>query len=221
MFAVKPNKCLICGYCLKGTISEKCSECGSVIQTQASIVPRISYYLILFTVITSCVVSAWYLLGVAAMRMIPFSSSTISVIDAVQAVASTHISNWEISLADGVLLSIMLMMPVALWSLRRRRYAAMLLIVACLAGSIYLIGGIAPWTLSIVMALVTTPVAMLGMLTGEDWAEGWIRYQAIGWWILLWTLVTAVLGIRVLRTLHEREEYLTCSERDRSESETP
>jgi hypothetical protein len=195
-----PEDCANCGYCLKGILSDRCPECGKRIESYSA--PRIlSERMILIIFAITVAIAGWYVLGAAASQSVAFSATQVTMGEAIGAITNVPFSSFHVTAQDIAFVLSCLVLPVALhWASRYK----LLLCATVLAGmimSLVVVGDLGRWTMSLLLAMLGTPITIMGGSVGEDWAEEWIKFQAIGWWIALCVVLLARLGLSDLSSI--------------------
>jgi len=160
----------------------------------------------------SIAIAILYFFGLAASSVIPFGPP-MSIASVARRVSISALFSHHISLTfHGAVLGASITALLFYTFNRSRRVRIGLPLVCLLAPLFWTAGGIkgvAQWLLAMPAAPFFTVTALAGTQDGEFYAEGFLIYTAIGWWMILW----CVLFFRALRSSeHEpHAAYQRCS----------
>jgi hypothetical protein len=133
-----------------------------------------------------------YFFGLAASSVISFGPP-MSIASVARRVSISDLFSHDVSLPfHGAVLGASIA-ALLFYTFSRSRRVRLALPLACLLAPLFWtaggIKGVAQWLLAMPAAPLFTFTALLGGQDGEFYAEGFLIYAAIGWWMLLWCVL--------------------------------
>lgn len=137
-------------------------------------------------------IAVLYFFGLAASSVIPFGPP-MSIGSVARRVSISALFSRDVSLTlHGAFLGASIAALLFYTFSRSRRVRLALPLVCLLAPLLWTAGGIkgvAQWLLAMPAAPFFTVTALAGRQDGEFYAEGFLVYVAIGWWMILWCVL--------------------------------
>jgi hypothetical protein len=133
-----------------------------------------------------------YFFGLAASSVIPFGPP-ISIVSVARRVSFSDLLSHDISLAfHGAFLGASIA-ALLIYTFTHSRRVRLALPLICLLTPLFWtaggVKGVAQWLLAMPAAPIFTITAVAGSQDGEFYAEGFLVFTAIGWWMLLWCVL--------------------------------
>jgi hypothetical protein len=133
-----------------------------------------------------------YFFGLAASSVISFGPP-MSIASVARRVSISDLFSHDVSLPfHGAVLGASIA-ALLFYTFSRSRRVRLALPLACLLAPLFWtaggIKGVAQWLLAMPAAPLFTITALAGGQDGEFYAEGFLIYAAIGWWMLLWCVL--------------------------------
>ena len=133
-----------------------------------------------------------YFFGIAASYVIPFGPP-MSIASVVRRVSISDLLSQDVSSSfHGAVLAASTTALLVHTFIRSRRGRFALSLICLLAPLFWTSGGIkgfAQWLLAMPAAPIFTITALAGGQDGEFYAEGFLVYTAVGWWMILWCVL--------------------------------
>ena len=151
--------------------------------TRATSRPRCSTAILVW--IVAAIILALYFSGVVAYSVIT-NWPQLTIYAVMRNVVSVDFFE-HVSMLHFTLVLTVAFGAIALYTLSRSLRTRLIVLVACIILPLCFLGPVGLF--AVPMAPLFSLTALLGAEDGEFYAEGWLTFVAVGWWIILWCVM--------------------------------